>query len=109
MIVQHLLYRNPSFQEPELFYWCREKRQASSEVDFVIHKGIRIIPVEVKAGKTGTLKSLHVFLKEKKYPEGVRFNITKIKSIQDINRLKALKGKIPSAKSVPELMRSIDN
>ena len=75
MIGQHLLYRHPSFQEPELFYWCREKRQASSEVDFVIHKGIRIIPVEVKAGKTGTLKSLHVFLKEKKYPEGVRFNI----------------------------------
>ncbi len=35
--------------------------------------------------------------------------ITKIKSIQDINRLKALKGKILSAKSVPELMRSIEN
>ena len=35
--------------------------------------------------------------------------ITKIKNIQDINRLKALKGKILSAKSVPELMRSIDN
>jgi flagellar biosynthesis/type III secretory pathway protein FliH len=34
--------------------------------------------------------------------------IAKIKTIQDINRLKALKGKILSAKSVSELMRSIE-
>jgi len=30
--------------------------------------------VEVKAGKTGTLKSLHVFIKEKELNYGVRFN-----------------------------------
>ena len=35
--------------------------------------------------------------------------ITKIKSIKDINRLKALKGKIKSAKSVPELIKFIEN
>nr|WP_321399470.1 hypothetical protein [uncultured Desulfobacter sp.] len=34
--------------------------------------------------------------------------IAKIKTIQDINRLKALKGKILSAKSAPELMQSIE-
>ena len=34
--------------------------------------------------------------------------ITKIRTIQDINLLKALKGKILSAKTVPELMKSID-
>ena len=35
--------------------------------------------------------------------------IAKIKSINDINLLKALKGKIKSAKTVPELIRSIEN
>ena len=35
--------------------------------------------------------------------------ITKINSIKDINRLKALKGKIKSAKTLPELMQFIDN
>jgi predicted transposase/invertase (TIGR01784 family) len=35
--------------------------------------------------------------------------IAKIKSIKDINRLKALKGKIKSAKTIPELIRSIEN
>ena len=35
--------------------------------------------------------------------------ITKINSIKDINRLKALKGKIKSAKTIPELMLFIEN
>ena len=73
-IGQHLLYRNPMFMAPELFYWCREKRQASSEIDYVISLGTTVIPVEVKAGKTGTLKSLHVFVKEKRLKFGLRFN-----------------------------------
>ncbi|MCP4670013.1 MAG: hypothetical protein GY857_01795 [Desulfobacula sp.] len=34
--------------------------------------------------------------------------IAKIKSIKDINLLKALKGKIKSAKTVPELINSIE-
>ena len=58
----------------ELFYWNREKRQASSEVDYVQTCRDLIFPVEVKAGKTGTLKSLQVFIKEKGIDLGVRFN-----------------------------------
>jgi len=73
-IGQHLLYRNPDFQEPELFYWCREKRQASAEIDYLINSANTLIPVEVKAGKTGTLKSLQVFIQEKGLNLGVRFN-----------------------------------
>ncbi len=65
LVGQHLLYSAPSWEEPQLFYWAREKRGSSAEVDYVISQGREIIPVEVKAGKTGTLKSLHVFLREK--------------------------------------------
>jgi predicted AAA+ superfamily ATPase len=74
LIGQHLLYNQPYFVEPELFYWCREKRQAASEVDYVqVNSGI-IFPVEIKAGKTGTLKSLQVFIKEKNLNFAMRFN-----------------------------------
>ncbi len=73
-IGQHLLYLKPFFEEPELFYWCREKRQASSKVDYIQAIGSIIFPVEVKAGKTGTLKSLQIFIKEKSADLGVRFN-----------------------------------
>ncbi|MCI5123701.1 MAG: DUF4143 domain-containing protein, partial [Candidatus Electrothrix sp. AR5] len=71
---QHLLYARPPYEEPELFYWMREQRQASSEVDYVLSVGSRIFPVEVKAGKTGTLKSLQVFLQKKERSLGIRFN-----------------------------------
>ncbi len=71
---QHLLYAGEFFDEPALQYWSREKRQSSAEVDYVISMGANILPVEVKAGKTGRLKSLHLFLKEKKRSIGVRFN-----------------------------------
>lgn len=73
-IGQQLLYRNEFFEQPELFYWCRQKAQSSAEVDFVITCGSQIIPIEVKSGKTGTLKSLNMFLHEKKQSLGLRFN-----------------------------------
>ena len=37
-----------------------------------------ILPVEVKAGKTGTLKSLKLFIEEKKSLFGVRFSQEKL-------------------------------
>lgn len=73
-IGQHLLYLNPSYQEPQLYYWVREKKSAAAEIDYVISMGANILPIEVKAGKSGTLKSLHYFIKEKSLNFGVKFN-----------------------------------
>jgi predicted AAA+ superfamily ATPase len=73
-IGQHLFHRKEIYQKPELFYWNRMSKGSSSELDFLIENGPVIIPIEVKAGKTGRLKSLHVFLLEKNSPLGVRFN-----------------------------------
>jgi hypothetical protein len=72
---QHLLCNFPSFQKPELYYWTRQKAGTSSEVDYIIQLGTKIIPIEVKSGKTGSLKSLQVFMAEKKADLALRFNI----------------------------------
>lgn len=45
-----------------LCFWVREKRQASAEVDFVIQHENCVVPVEVKSGRSGTLRSLHQFM-----------------------------------------------
>lgn len=71
---QHLLHSGEPYAEPELHCWMREKSQSSAEVDYVIAIGGRIVPVEVKAGKTGALKSVQVFLREKKLDFALRFN-----------------------------------
>ncbi|MEJ1730945.1 DUF4143 domain-containing protein, partial [Escherichia coli] len=45
-----------------LYYWVREKRGSSAETDYLTEKGGEVIPVEVKSGKSGKLKSLHLLL-----------------------------------------------
>lgn len=61
-LVGQLLRKNfPSYQDPVLYYWQREG-QSNAEVDYVIQYHDKIIPVEVKAGSTGSLRSLHYFM-----------------------------------------------
>jgi hypothetical protein len=46
----------------DLFYWAREAKSSNAETDYLIEKQGKIIPVEVKSGKGGSLKSLHLLL-----------------------------------------------
>jgi predicted AAA+ superfamily ATPase len=61
-ICQHLLLMQPEYEKPKLNYWLREKRTTNSEVDFLLQFGREILPLEVKAGKSGSLRSLHQFI-----------------------------------------------
>ena len=72
-IAQHLLHFRSLNESPALYYWHREVRSASAEIDFVVAFGGKVIPIEVKAGTSGSLKSLHYFLRDKDLNWGVRF------------------------------------
>ncbi|MCX7116103.1 MAG: ATP-binding protein [Gammaproteobacteria bacterium] len=69
---QELLAYSPNYEEAKLFFWCREKKSSMAEVDYIISVGSQLIPIEVKAGSTGQLKSLHLLMHEKNMPLGVR-------------------------------------
>ncbi len=84
---QHLLYSNECYKKPELYYWVREAKNSSAEVDYIISSGLKIIPIEIKAGKTGRLKSLHQFINEKGVDLAVRINLAKPSVFQDSNKL----------------------
>ena len=71
---QQLLAAAPPFENLRLFYWAREARNANAEVDFVVGWQRDVLPVEVKAGKTGTLRSVFQFLREKRRRRAVRFH-----------------------------------
>jgi predicted AAA+ superfamily ATPase len=45
-----------------LNYWFRNKKGSTAEVDFLIEIDGTIIPLEVKAGSTGRMKSMKLFL-----------------------------------------------
>ncbi len=52
--------------QSELYYWTREAKSSSAEVDYLIVKDGAIHPIEVKSGASGKLKSLHLLLQS--YP-----------------------------------------
>lgn len=54
-------------QNGSLYYWDRQAKSSTAEVDYLAVINGRIHPVEVKSGATGSLKSLHLFLDT--YPE----------------------------------------
>jgi predicted AAA+ superfamily ATPase len=74
-IAQHLPYLGKNNARPVLTYWLREGRSSNAEVDFVLQVGQFIVPIEVKAGKSGTLKSILQFVFQKKTPVAVRFDL----------------------------------
>jgi hypothetical protein len=65
---------NPFYVEPILYCWNRETPGSSAEIDYIIQYGNTVIPIEVKAGSTGSLKSLHLFMKLKNFGVAIRIN-----------------------------------
>jgi len=56
----------------ELFYWHKETKNSQAEIDFLWQKQGKILPIEVKSGRKGSMQSLYIFLKEKQLERGIR-------------------------------------
>ena len=71
MVLQELLCQsNRELRIPT--FWVREKKQSNAEVDFVYSWQGHLLPVEVKSGKDGSLKSLHQFIENCEEPLAIR-------------------------------------
>ena len=98
---QELLTYESPFDESHLYFWSREQRSSMAEVDFVTTVDAKIIPIEVKAGTTGRLKSLiipievkagttgrlkslHLFMDEKKSLCGIRLSQKTMSRVNNI-------------------------
>jgi predicted AAA+ superfamily ATPase len=70
-----MLKAMPTNARSQLYYWQREKNGSQAEVDYLIQKGDKIIPIEVKSGTTGKMQSLHLFMNEKQSEYGIRTSL----------------------------------
>ena len=64
-------------------FWVRSKSDSDAEVDFILQKDSKVIPIEVKSGHHAKLKSLHLFMDEAPHDIAVRvwsqpFSIDKV-------------------------------
>jgi predicted AAA+ superfamily ATPase len=81
---QALLAYQDKHEFPELYFWAREEKNSKAEVDYLTIIDGQIIPVEVKSGATGKLKSLKIFMEEKKSKIGIRISRTPLSLHQNI-------------------------
>ena len=44
------------------YFWIRDKKGATAEVDYIWQHDARLIPIEVKTGTNSHLRSLHSFV-----------------------------------------------
>ena len=89
---QHLM---KPFEPPQLTYWLREAKSANAEVDYVITCGNRIMPIEVKAGKSGAIKSLQQFALNKQASTCIRFDLNPPNIGQIKHSVRTKNGSVP--------------
>lgn len=88
VIGQELLTHNVNTRN-DLLFWVRDKAQSSAELDFILEFDGLVIPIVVKSGEPGRLRSLHQFIDEAPHPYAVRLYAGNV----NIRKTTTLKGK----------------
>ncbi len=69
-----LHYLTPNLHH-DLYYWVRQAKNATAEIDYLLSRNMMVLPFEVKAGVQGGMKSLWDFMREKKLDQAVRCSL----------------------------------
>jgi predicted AAA+ superfamily ATPase len=88
VVGQELLAGSKTFIE-KIHFWVREKKQSNAQIDYIIPFESYVIPIEVKAGKAGRLRSMHEFIDRAPHNYAVRVYSDKL----EVNNLETIKGK----------------
>ena len=92
-IIQHVVYQQLQAQsnsvDNKLHFWVREKSNSNSEVDLIYQYQQYLIPIEVKSGAQGRLRSLHQFIERSNH----HFAIRVLSNRLSVERVKTPAGK----------------
>ena len=89
-IVEHIvgqeLYATSDSPLHAIHFWARDKAQSNAEVDFVLPVEGKVIPIEVKSGESGRLRSLHAFMDAAPHRTAVRLygGVHRVESIKSL-------------------------
>ncbi|MCC6220940.1 MAG: ATP-binding protein [Deltaproteobacteria bacterium] len=79
--VQHLAFLTPTKEPSDLYYWLRGKKKGAAEVDFICSYKSKILPIEVKSGASGKMRSLWQLVYDKKIDSAIRLDLSLRKSL----------------------------
>lgn len=72
--LEYMRYLSPNLRH-ELYYWVRQERNSQAEIDYVTAKNGHVLPIEIKAETQGGMKSLWLFMREKKLQNALRCSL----------------------------------
>lgn len=78
-------YNNPRSQH-DLYYWENTAEGARSEVDYIIARDLKVLPIECKAGISGKMKSLHLFMRQKHLNDAVRCSLENFSLLESLDK-----------------------
>lgn len=78
-------YNNPRSQH-ELYYWENTADGTRSEVDYIIARNLKVLPMECKAGVSGKMKSLYEFMRQKNLTDAVRCSLENFSAIEHCDK-----------------------
>ena len=70
-----LLKYMSSNERHDLYYWQNLACGTVSEVDYILSRGIDIVPIEVKSGLRGSMASLYVFMEKEHIEYAIRCSL----------------------------------
>lgn len=70
-IIKHM----PNTLRHEMFYWVRMEKNSQAEVDYIEPYNGHILPIEIKAGTQGGMKSLWHFMRAKNLQYAIRCSL----------------------------------
>ena len=79
-----LRYKTPNLRH-ELYYWVRLAKNSQAEIDYV-EASDGILPIEIKAGMKGGMKSLWIFMRVKKLSSAVRCSLENFNRFEYIDK-----------------------
>ena len=74
-----------SRSKPELFYWENLDKGCTAEVDYLLGRNMCVLPVEIKSGRSGKMKSLNLFMNKKALKHGIRCSLENFSTITTVD------------------------
>lgn len=81
---QEIIALKNNYIKPALYYWAREAKNSSAEIDYLIEMENHILPIEIKSGTIGRMKSMKLFLETYKYDKGIKISGAMFQDIANI-------------------------
>lgn len=71
---QELTACQSPYTKTELYYWARKAKSSIAEIDYIIEKNAQVIPLEIKSGSTGRMKSMRMFIEKYNYQKAIKIS-----------------------------------